>query len=327
MARDLNTATILATLALSLALPAQDKAAAADTLQVNHAKTLQKAVRTMAGLDSMTFRTTERQSSVMGRNIAKQTGGMMPVDVEVDVRGSWSKGVLKASVNDGDDEIIAYRGRQVARNDDVSWKLRVNRVVTGGSLPYVMDPSRLFETLSAIPEAAFKITTQTASTYKNKQVQVLGITLKGQHAQDFALAGGLPAINSETGGFMRRLGGAGGGAPEMPELTVDLAFYVEPSTGYIHKIKTRSYQEAGMGGGVQFRIQGGGGDFGADEDEEEEVAEKDKNGKRIYRRGLPIRQLGNRLTRLTFDVVLSKLGEESTMKIDSEARRILKTDK
>lgn len=283
---------------------------------------LKQGIDRMVKLNSVTFHSIEAQNSVMSRTIARQIGGAMGGG-EVDVRGSWSDGILRATLNDDADEILSYRGRMVARNDDVSWKLRRNRLAAGGTMPFVLDPGRFFEALQALPAAALKIKHHKATTYKDRDVLILGVTLQDEAAQDFALSGALPAMSSGMGGGMMRMiraGGGSGAAAALPELTVDLALYVEPKTGYILKIKSRCYQESESGG--NFQIQGGGG-FGGDDEEEEKVQEKDKDGKRIYKRGLPVRDLKDNLSRMDFDIILTKHGEAKQLKIDPQAKKLL----
>ena len=130
---------------------------AGDQTQPTQVEVLQQAIRTMAKLNSLSFQTTEEQNSAMSRTIMRQAGGLMGGSPEVDVRGRWANGVLSASLNDGDDEIMTYRGRQIARNDDVSWKLRRNRTVTGADVPFVLDPSRVFETLGTLSIKALEV--------------------------------------------------------------------------------------------------------------------------------------------------------------------------
>jgi hypothetical protein len=323
---------LLASVTLCLfpfALAAQDDtAAAAKPEQANPKEALAAAVKRMAKLNGVAFRTTEAQNSAMSRNIAKQMGGLggMMGGGDTSVRGTWFGGILRATMNDDADEILTYRGRMVARNDDVSWKLRRNRLASGGKMPFVLDPGRFFEALQALPASALSVKNHKASTYKDKAVLIIGITLEGEDAQDFALSGALPAVSSGMGGMMMMMRG-GGGTAQLPDITVDLALYVEPATGYIHKVKSRSYQQStGGGGGFQIKVQGDGGGFGAEqeEEEEEEVKEKDDSGKRIYKRGLPVRRLGDDLSRMVYDVIFTKHDHAVPLKLDPEAKKLLK---
>ena len=59
------------------------------------------------------------------------------------------------------------------------------------------------------------------------------------------------------------------------------------------------------------------------EEEEEEVQETDENGDRIYKRGLPVRNLGNKLSLADFDITFSEHGKTFTVELDDEYRELL----
>ena len=206
--------------------------------------------------------------------------------------------------------------------------MRRDRLVTGATAPFILDPSRFFEALLALPRHAIKIGNSSSTTYKGKDVLLIGVTFAAEDAQDFALSGALPAVQAGGGRMMMLgLGGRGGGT-SLPDVTVDLAFYVEPKTSFIHKVKARCYQESPMQGNFRIQIGGGGGGFGGDDDEEdeadEEVQEKDKDGNRIYKRGLPIRKLEDDLSKLDYDVTFTKHGQPVEVKLDPRARKLLR---
>ena len=77
---------------------------------------------------------------------------------------------------------------------------------------------------------------------------------------------------------------------------------------------------------MQIQVRGGGDLGGGDDDEEEkeEIKEKDENGKRIYKRGLPVRRLGDDLSRMEFDIVFTKHDQAVQKKIDPTAKKLLK---
>ena len=134
--------SILALLLLASAtLVAQDAATPAqpDPQQIDAAVLLQKAIKKMASLNSVRFKTTESQDVASTRQIMKQMaglgGGMLGGGQDKIVRGHSSDGVLHAKMNDGDDEAVLYRGRMVARSDS-DWKLRRNYLYgSGRSVP------------------------------------------------------------------------------------------------------------------------------------------------------------------------------------------------
>ena len=72
-------------------------------------------------------------------------------------------------------------------------------------------------------------------------------------------------------------------------------------------------------------MQGGGlGAEQEEEEEEEEAKEKDDSGKRIYKRGLPVRRLGDDLSRMDYDVIFTKHDHAVPLKLDPKAKRLLK---
>lgn len=112
---------------------------------------------------------------------------------------------------------------------------------------------------------------------------------------------------------------------KLPDLTVDVVFYVEPTTGYIHKVKTRSYQKGNTPGKIRIQI-GGAGAIEEEEEEEDEVKEKDDQGRRIYKRGLPVRKLGDDVSKMDYDVTFTKHAHPVPLKIDATARKLLRLD-
>ena len=106
MSRNIITVTVLAIALLAGSLLAQDDSAAtppAKAQEPTHKQILRKAIKTMTQLNGIAFRTTEAQNSAMTRRVRRQMGGMMPGGGDIDVRGTWSDGVLKASLNDDED--------------------------------------------------------------------------------------------------------------------------------------------------------------------------------------------------------------------------------
>ena len=97
-------------------------------------------------------------------------------------------------------------------------------------------------------------------------------------------------------------------------------------TGNIHKVKVSCYQDSPMQGNFKIQIGGGGGGFGGDDEEEdeEEVKEKDKDGNRIYKRGLPIRKLEDDVSKVDYDITFTKIDQTVKIKLDPRARKLLR---
>ena len=228
-------------------------------------------------------------------------------------------------MNDGDDEAVLYRGRMVARSDS-DWKLRRNYLYNGSPMPFVLDPQLFFEALGQLPKSALKIRkVDHQETTKGKRV-VLSITLTGEAATDFALAGTLPPFEKGFGGMIVKLGAMGGGGGGEPDLTVDLALMLDPNTALVHRVRSASYQEGGMAGGGRVVIAGGGGGFGDEDDEEDEkeVKIRDAQGNRIYKRGLPRRKLKDSQSKMEFNISFTKHGQPYVFEMDAAGRKLLR---
>ncbi|MHC5072483.1 MAG: hypothetical protein ACYTGO_18575 [Planctomycetota bacterium] len=323
--------TLAAVLLAGATLVAQEQP---DPQQIDASVLLSKAIKKMASLNSIRFKTTEAQDAASTRQIMKQMagigGGMLPGAEDKVVRGALSDGVLHARMNDGEDEAVFYRGRTVARSDS-AWKLRRNRLYGGARMAFVLDPQLFFEALGQLPKSALKLRKiDHQDTTKGKRV-VLSITLKGEAADDFALAGTLPAIAEGFGGMIAKLGAMGGGGGGRPDLTVDLAIVIDPSTALVHRVRTASYQEGGMGGPGRVVIGAPGG-FGEEkdeeeeeeEDEEEEVRTRDAQGNRLYKRGLPVRKLLDSLSKMQFNISFTKHGQPYVFELDAAGRKLLR---
>src|SRR5262249_30355679 len=116
-------------LLLASGLAAQDKAPAAAGQGG-----LDKALAATAACKSMSFRTTESQDSAMMRRFGGAMGGQ-----DREVTGKSADGLLYASFNDEDDQIVTSGARTLARHGDGAWKLRRGFTVGGQPLPFVLD--------------------------------------------------------------------------------------------------------------------------------------------------------------------------------------------
>ena len=171
-------------------------------------------------------------------------------------------------------------------------------------------------------------------TTRGKRV-VLSLTLRGNAANDFALAGTLPAMAKGFGGMIAKLGAMGGGGG-LPELTVDLALVVDPSTALVHRVRSAAYQETGGFPGGRVVLGGAPGGFGDDddddedededdeEDDEDEVKTRDAQGNRLYKRGLPVRKLRDSLSKMRFNISFTKHGQPYVFELDATGRKLLR---
>ncbi|MHC5062519.1 MAG: hypothetical protein ACYTG5_00935 [Planctomycetota bacterium] len=275
-------------------------------------KGLVEACAKMQKLAGVEFASIEIQTN----SITRQVGGQ---DVEID--GNWSAGVLQADLNLGEDQVLMSGGRMLAKKEDGSWKLRRNSLVNGEALPFVFDPKLFFDLLARIPADSMVIKHREQATYRGQEVEIMSIELEGEEALDFAFGGALPKISAGMSGMMMmRLGG--GSAPA-PEITIDLALYVDRETNLVHRVKAKAYKENPFGGNVQFRVAGGGA-AGSDPEAAEEIEEFGADGKPIYVKGLRQRKAGENMSIMEFDVRLSSHGKSFPLELGEADQAMLK---
>lgn len=277
---------------------------------------LASACAKMADLPGVAFRTIEFQDQAMMRKFA----GRMPagMDDETEITGTWCNRVTQASINFEEDEVILHSGRMLARADG-DWKLRRNALAGGAPAPFVLDPNLLFEILENLPAEELEIRCNDIGKHRGTDVAVLGVTFEGDQAIELSLAGISPGSSSGMGGgIMRRFGGA------MPpdETTIDMAFYIDPESKLVHRVRIKTYKKSAMMG--QIVIQGAGMDDDEPEEEVEAVAEFDDDGKRIYKKGLPVRELGDSISLIDFDVTFTDHGKTFSPDLDEAQRALLR---
>ncbi len=299
------------TLALALALPAQEDA----STELQPDDVVLAACAKMKTLAGGAFSSFEAQDSAMMRRFR----GRMPGGAgEIEVDGKWCSDVLQGSLNFGADEVVLHGGRMVARSDDGDWKPRHDTLATGAKLPFILDPVRFFEILS---QQDCEVLRTENTTYRKQEMVIYSVTLTGDAAADFSLSGAVPTISA--GGFVVSIGGGGGGGPSgIPETTIDLALYITPEDNLVHRIRIKEYQESNTPGNVQ--IQMAGMDNEEEEEEPEEVEELDAEGNRIYKKGMPVRELTDQLSAMEFDVRFKAHGKPFVADLDGASKRFLR---
>lgn len=278
---------------------------------------LSRALTQMAALPGVAFKTIEASDQAMTRRFRDAVGG----DAEIEVSGSCCEGLIQASLNYDADEVITHAGRTVARASEGEWKPRHGVLAGGQPMPFVFDPELFFEVLSALPAEALQVERTEQTTYKDMDLVILTLTLDGKTAREFGMTGALPRIPSP----MFRMGGMDAAMPQ-PEVTTDIAIFVDPKTALIHRIRCKSYEESQMMAQVQFKVAGAGGqevdvEENSDTDDTEET---DAQGNRIYKKGLPVRKLGEGTSLLDFDIAFADHGKKFTPALDANARKLLK---
>ena len=200
----------------------------------------------------------------------------------------------------GDEEVIFAGRRMVARQKDGAWKLRQHRLADGAALPSIPQTDILLDLLAG---QYLVVTHSEVGTLDGRPIQILSATLTPDQAVEMAWDGQLPEASPLTAtvlrGFGRRV------VPPRPDLTVDMAFLVDPSTKLLHELRVRVAEpEQGRGG---VRIGGGRGGAGAavqivqvgvggaeveeEEEEEEDGPPADPN---VFTNGFPGRDLDDK---------------------------------
>ena len=279
---------------------------------------LRKACQTMQQQTAITFTTSESQDAAMTRRFRH----MMPQSAEpTEVKVRQTPGLIHAEI--GDDEEILIAGRRcIARSGDGAWELRKGTTTRGLPLPFLFDPELLFEVLDGLPEAARAVQRSEAAKLGDRNLQLVSLTLEGKEAKNLARSGLLPRM---AGGPMLLMGGMGRQMQEGGAMTIDAALWVDPETGLVHKLCLRALSTSAMPGNVQIRMGGPGGEeVEAEAEEETPVQEKDAQGQRIYKAGLPVRAVGKDQSVLEFEVRFSGFGLTKSPELSSEASKLLR---
>lgn len=311
--------SILALACLTVTATAQESNPAEAAAGSAEQALLSRALGTMAALPSVAFKTVEATDQAMTRRFRDQMGG----ETETEVAGSSGGGIVKARLNYDADQVITHAGRTVARASEGEWKPRQGVLAGGQPMPFVLDPELFFEMLGSLPADALQVKRHEKTTYKDLELVILTLAVEGRTAREFGMTGVLPRIPSP---MFRALGGGMGDAMPQPEVTTDIAIFVDPKTALIHRIRCKSYEESPMLANVQFKVAGDGGqDIDVEENtEEDDTEENDAQGNRIYKKGLPVRRLGQGTSLLDFDITFTDHGKAAAPELDATARKLLK---
>jgi hypothetical protein len=280
---------------------------------------LQRAVDKMATLAGVAFKTVEAQDQAITRRFGGALGGG-----EIEVSGESSAGLVRATMNFDEDEVVRHAGRSIARRGDGEWKPRTGSLAGGQPAPFILDPERFFEILAALPAEQLAAKQQEQTNFKGQELVILSVSLDGPAASELAMTGIVPRLQSP----MIQIGGMGGTGDAMPkpEMTTDLAIYVDPQSALIHRIRVKSYERNPMIANMQIHFDGPGGDLDIEDeaDKEAEVEETDAQGNRVYQKGLPVRKLDDTTSMLDFDIVFSDHGKSFAPEIGDKGRKLLK---
>ena len=241
-----------------------------------------RACNRMLAAGSGTFRTDEEQDSAIMR------GQNLPGGLSHDppsIRGGWSSDLLWAET---DDDTFATRNGATVAKTDGGWKLRARTLASGAQRPFVLSPTLLFTQLAKLPVAQQGVMNVEAGEAGGKPVAILALSFTGPTADDLALGGALPA----TGGAFLFGGLPGGsGAPEKT-YTVDLALFVEPTSGDVLRLRAKVYEDNPMLANMRIRFGGGGGGDGDADEPAAKTPAAATTAAPVIKKGLPERTPG-----------------------------------
>ncbi|MEZ5962363.1 MAG: hypothetical protein R3F56_00830 [Planctomycetota bacterium] len=301
---------------LAAVLLASVLVAAQDSNDARARDALRAALTKTSKVEAIAFKSLETQDDALRRRLP--IGGESE---DTQVTGTVTGDVLAASIGFDDDNIVAARGRMLARRGDGEWKLRRSCLADGRPLPFVADPRLLVETLANLPDDALQVTHVESGTVKDAEVRIYGFTVSGRVADELGLTGALPRA---TGGHMMMIFGGGGLAePPRPEVSIDLAVSVDAESGYVVRVRSRSYTKSQLPGNVQVRFAGADGTELAEEEEVEAETPADKDAPLQFRKGLPQRHLGKDTSLIEFDLALSRHGEAKAPAVSEAGRKLL----
>ncbi|HLQ38855.1 MAG TPA: hypothetical protein VK348_13685 [Planctomycetota bacterium] len=316
------TAALVSASLLAIPARAQGNAAAA-AAAIDTAQLLAKACDRMLAAGNGAFKSTEEQDNAIVRK------AHLPARGGVDVDGGWNGDWLWASAGDNGDRLVRWHGRMVVKDGD-AWKLRADKLASGAPAPFVLDPALFFQILRDLPAGAGKVLHSETTELAGKQLVILSLSLADEPATEFAASGAVPGSGGGPGGGMLMLGGGGGFQPPQPDHNVDLALFVDPANGDVHRLRVRVYEQNPMFANMQIQVNGHGG---GNDDGDDEKAEKSEPGKKdqqqggskdgSYKKGLPDRKLAADVSLMYFKVDFQNLGMAEMPAIPAKAKALL----
>lgn len=291
------------------------QAAAAEAL-------LARACAVMQGLESVAFKSTEEQDPAMLRQLKKQAPGFGG-DAAVEVEATISQGVVQLKLADGH-EAVSHGNRTIAREGEGEWRLHRGTLANGDAIPFVLDPQMLFEELGRLPAKGKRDVKSETTKLKGQPAELVMLEVHGKAAQALAKSGLLPRFQ---GGGLLAIGPMKGMLPEPGAATYDLAFWVEPQSGQVLRMRVRGYQEdpAG-GGGITIQVAGGGEEEGEEDEEKPAKGEKSEKAPKAIaiKDGLPERAKKRSVSTFDYEVGFSAHGKAKVAELPAEAQQLLR---
>ena len=238
---------------------------------------------------------------------------------------TWAENRLHVVFDDGADEAVFSERRMIARAKDGAWALHSGKLADGRPLPHVLEPQTFFRALAS---AQLQILSAEVGALDDHPVEIVTAHLEGDPAHELSQAGVLPESNELGSMVVFRAGGVGRMAPPKGDLEVDFAFYVDPATKRLLRIKIRAYSKAAGGGaGAVFVANVGGGGGGEEEEEEETATEAKSKGAETLKLkdGLPVRSKAKKenWTITTYEVDIKDIGSTKPVELDPAAKALL----
>lgn len=268
--------------------------------------------QTLTGMfaSNFTFKTTLEVDSQFARAMAGRVAARV-----TRTQGVWSEGRLHATVADGVEAVTAGR-RTIVRKKGGAWVRRHDKLADGESMPFVFDPDAFFPVLV---DADLEVLRAEVGTLDDRPIEIVTMHAACDAAGELIWAGVVPEGDDTSGMVMFRMGG--GGAAPKDDVELDLAFFIDPATKRLLRVRLACYRKPAMGG---FVVALGGG-AGGDEEEEEAEPDDGKPHPLRFKDGLPIRskRKSENWTKVHYDVTFAEHGTAAATPLDERARHLL----
>ncbi len=290
---------------------------------------LQRALETTGNLPNCAFTAEWGQKDQAAQKLDPRLRLLGGVAAHQAAKGAWSRELLHVAF---DTDELLFAGREtLAKDATTGWTRRARRFADGNPVAFAPDPARLLAALAALD---LVVVHREVASLDDRPVEIATVTLSPDDQANLIWAGLLP--EPTAGMFQVFLGGNGAGAraaAPKPEGTLDIAFHLDPATGYLHRVHLRSNRPDQFGAGRVMVLGGGAGRVriagnalaatdDEDEDEADDAAEPAADAPPTYENGLPVRP---RKKRLVEDFVLdfANHGSAQLPELDAAAQRLL----
>ena len=244
------------------------------------------------------------------------------------VKGSWHDDYRTVKfAGKGKDELLLSGTRMLARDDNRKWCRRNAHFADGNRIIYIPDPQVLLQQLAAWPLA---VTHREAGALNDRPVEIVSVTLNAAQVGELFWSGAMPESmatnNGIAFGIAQQVGG-GRAAPARaaatpPDVTMDLAISLDPSTHLVHEIRARAWAKENANMAV-FVINGRIGGNADAEEEEAEEEEVDESAPLVYEKGLPKRPR-KKMGVANFTLRLTEHGQRAQAELNDKQKSLLR---